>query len=91
MANTLACPFCSVSTESKKIKLESYYLFKCTDCGTFLMYDSVYRKMVNRGEYAGRKAELLEFIRQTPEDRIAYIGSKVETGLYAEYQPLNES
>lgn len=91
MSDTLTCPFCFVPNKPIPRDFDNQHQFNCPNCGEFLIYDAVYRRMVDRGEYADRKAELLQFIRQTPEDRIAYIGSKVEDGLYAEYRPLKES
>lgn len=91
MSDTLNCPFCSIPSKPGSVDYGNQYLFKCPNCGTFLMYHAVHRQMVDRGEHADRKPMLLEFIKQTPEDKIAYIGSNVEDGLYAEYRPLKQS
>lgn len=95
MSDTRNCPFCSLPTNSTSNNHGNHYLFKCPNCGMFLMYDAVYRRMADRGEYADLKPLLHEFIKQTPEDQIAYIGSKVsaikeENGLYREYRPLKQ-
>jgi transposase-like protein len=85
------CPFCLQPTETSSENGGNHYLFKCSNCGTFFMYDSVYRRM-GKGEYATRKAALLEFIKNTPADNIAYIGHRIpaegQDGLYCGYRPL---
>lgn len=95
MSDALNCPFCSVPSKLASKDFGNEYLFNCPNCGKFLMYRVVYRK-IGKGEYADRKPMLLDFIRQTPEGRIAYIGSKVsaveeENGLYCEYRPFKQS
>lgn len=95
MSETLNCPFCAVPTEPTLKNGGNYYLFKCSNCGMFLMYDAVYRKM-GKGEFATHKPVLQDFIKRTPAEKIAYIGFKIptvegESGLYMEHRPLTES
>lgn len=90
MNDTLNCPFCSVPTEPSLKNGGNYFLFDCSQCGRFLIYDAAYRK-ISRGEFATHNSGLLEFIKQTPSDKIAYIGFKIPTvegdsGLYREYR-----
>lgn len=96
MSDTLDCPFCAAPTKPIPKDFDNQYQFDCPNCGMFLMYDAVYRKMAARGDYADHKPALLEFIKKTPESQIAYIGFKIptvegENGLYAEYRSLRRS
>lgn len=86
------CPFCSQETTGEaKGGAGGFYRFNCPACKRFDVYNVTFRRLSN-GEYADRKPQLLEFIKRTPEDTIAYFGQRQEgddlKALYCEYRPL---
>lgn len=68
------CPFCSQATKGEaKDGAGGYYEFDCPRCQRFDMYNGTFRRMCD-GKLGDEKPSLLEFIKNTPPNTIAYIG-----------------
>jgi uncharacterized Zn finger protein len=93
MRDTENCPLCSNRAKTTLKDFDKDYLVQCRNCGTFTISVKTFSKLAE-GQYASRKASLLEFVKNTPGDKIAFIGEKFSDdvpptyGLYAEYRPL---
>lgn len=93
MSETKTCPFCSQTAEASLEDRENRCLFKCCNCGMFLMYNRTVKSFAE-GKYASCKVALLKFIEDTPIDKIAYIGEQFSKDvpqsyeLYRAYRPL---
>lgn len=93
MSETKTCPFCSQAANASLKDRENHCLFKCRNCGKFLMYNRTVKSFAE-GKYSSYKAGLLKFIQDTPADKIAYIGEQFSKDvpqsyeLYRAYRPL---
>jgi protein-arginine kinase activator protein McsA len=78
MRDTLSCLFCDAQTKPGSDDSANNYLFRCPNCGTFLMSRTVYKKM-SEGEFATYKPMMLEFIKKAAAGKVAHFGFKVST------------
>jgi len=91
MQDAEKCPLCSQATVGRvRGGAGGYYEFNCPTCEHFDMEGVIFRRM-SKGEHASKKQELIEFIKATPDDEIAYIGQRQEgdnmKALYCKRRP----